>query len=158
MTETPTVLALRTSRRAIGAAILESDALALFDGRHLSGKRDVAERTAVSFLERLVSTQVPRGCVIFAPDERHDSPTSILRVVQAALVKSGISLRIVRSREMLGAFGRPPLRNRRELQEVTSGLLPQLREVRGAVKPYVVEAAAVALYAQSMLALLAGAK
>jgi len=154
---TQTILALRVARRAIGTAVLEGESLRAFDGRHLNSNRERAERAITAYLERLIETHHPRGAVIFAPDERHDSPTNVLRLVQTVLVKAGISIRLVRCREMLKAFGHPSLRTRRELQEVTLALLPDLAHGGGALKPFIIETGAVALYAQTMLGLLAGA-
>jgi hypothetical protein len=126
----------------------------VLDGRHLSSNRTLAEQTATKYLERFLGTQQMRGAVLLAPDERYAPPTSMLRVVQTILVRAGVSLRVVHCDEMFRAFGHPPMRNRRELQQVASVLLPEVAGFKGAVRPYVIEAAALALYTETLLGLL----
>lgn len=148
------ILSVRVARRALGVAVLHEGQFEVIDGRHLSSNRTLAEQTATNYLERFLHTQETRGVVLLAPDERHASPTSMLRVVQTLLVRAGVSLRVVHCNEMFRAFGHPPLKNRGELQQIASGLLPELAHFKGAVRPYVIEAAALALYSETLLGLL----
>ena len=49
------ILSLRVSRRAIGAAILKSDALILSDGRHLPSGATRAVSAAMRYVNRLIT-------------------------------------------------------------------------------------------------------
>lgn len=149
------ILCLRVARRALGLAVLHDDKFEILDGRHLGSDREDAERTVQGYLERFLTTQHTRGAVLLAPAERYATPTSMLRVVQTLLVKTGVSIRVVHCDEMFQAFGHPPLKNRQELQRVAGELLPDASAFRGAARPYVLEAAALALYADTLFELLA---
>src|SRR5438270_306331 len=50
------ILSLRVSRRAIGAAILQSDGLVLSDGRHIPSAQTRATAAAIRYVERLMRT------------------------------------------------------------------------------------------------------
>jgi hypothetical protein len=145
---------VRVARRALGLAVLHDDRFEVLDGRHLSSNRQEAERTATQYLERFLSPGETRGVVLLAPTAAPTQPTSMLRVVQTILVRAGVSLRIVHCGELLRAYGHPALQNRRELQEVAGALLPEAAAFRGAVRPYVLEAAALALYTDTLFGLL----
>jgi hypothetical protein len=151
------ILSLRVARRALGVAVFQDDQFEVLDGRHLSSDRSLAEQTATSYLEQFLGNADMRGAVLLAPDERHTPPTSMLRVVQTILVRAGLSIRIVHCDEMFRAFGYPPLKNRAELQRVVGTLLPEAEVFKGAVRPYVIEAAALALYADVLFKLLSNA-
>lgn len=151
------ILALRVARRALGVAVLHEDSFEVLDGRHLSSDRQLAEQTATDYLHKFLSTHETRGAVLLAPAERYQAPTSMLRVVQSLLVNAGVSLRIVYCEEMFRAFGQPPLKNRGELQAVAGMLMPEAAAFKGAVRPYVLEAAALALYADTTFGLLSKA-
>jgi hypothetical protein len=149
------ILCLRVARRALAAATWKDERFELLDGRHLSSDRGEAGRTVEKYLGRLISEQETRGVVLLAPSSAPTQPTSMLRVVQTILVRAGVSLRIVPCDELLRAFGHPALKNRRELQEVAASLLPEAGAFRGATRPYVLEAAALGLYANTLFELLA---
>ena len=147
------IIALRLSRRAIAAAMLKEEQLEFRDGRHLNSRRERAERSAGSYVERLVQQLAPTGVVIYAPSTDDGLRSQVLRTVQTVLVRAGVSLRIVSRREMTEAFGSPPVRGWSEIRAATESFWPELTRLTSAVRPYVTEAAAVALYAESFLAL-----
>jgi hypothetical protein len=151
---TRTILALRVARRALGAAIINDDGFALLDGRHLSSRRENMKEAVRRYLSALIVQQEPAGVLILAPDERYDD-RGILKDVQTTLAQGGHPMRIVRVPELLKAFGMTPLETREQLRETAQGILPELVNFKGGVKPYVVEAAALALYAEAHLTLLA---
>jgi hypothetical protein len=148
------ILALRVARRALGAVVIEGDEFKLLDGRHLSSKRTSMEESIRRYLHAILEQQEPSGVLILAPDERYDD-RGILKHVQTILAQGGRPMRIVRLPEILKAFGTKPLGTREELWEVTRQLVPELSNVQGAAKPYAVEAAALALYAESLVTMLA---
>lgn len=147
------ILALRVARRALGAAVINDEGFTLLDGRHLSSRRETMTESVRRYLRELIAQQEPAGVLILAPDERYDD-RGILRDVQTALARGGYPMRIVRLPELLKSFGTPPLETREQLWETAQGILPELEDFKSGVKPYVVEAAALALYAESMLTLL----
>ncbi len=150
---TTKILALRVARRALGAAVIGDEGFTLLDGRHLSSRRETMTESVRRYLGELMLQQEPSGVLILAPDEKYDDK-GILKDVQTALAQGGHPMRIVRLPELLKAFGTPPLETREQLWETAQGILPELQDFRNSVKPYVVEAAALALYAESMLTLL----
>jgi hypothetical protein len=149
------ILSLRISRRAIAAVVLEGDELRFRDGRCLNSRRDRAERSAESYVERLVAQLRPRGVMIYAPNTDEGMTSGVLRVVQTTIVRAGISLRLLTRQELLNAFAVPPMRHWREVREVVQPYWPQLSGANAAALPFIVDAAAVALYSQALLAFMA---
>jgi hypothetical protein len=147
------ILSLRVARRALGAAVVNEDQFALLDGRHLSSRRENMTEAVRKYLNELLVRHEPAGVLILAPDERYDD-RGILRDVQTVLAQAGRSMRIVRLPEILKAFGAPPLQTREQLWETVQGMLPELQELKTTAKPYIVEAAALALYGEALLTLL----
>jgi hypothetical protein len=150
---TQPILALRVARRALAVAVIGEERFSLLDGRHLSSRRESMTAAVRQYLGELLENQQPAGVLILAPDERYDD-RGILRDVQTILAQAGRSMRIVRLPELLKAFGTPPLATREQLWETVLGVLPELDSVQSTVKPYIVEAAALALYAEVLLTLL----
>lgn len=148
------ILSLRVARRALGAAVANDDQFTLLDGRHLSSRRESMTESVRRYINELLSQHEPAGVLILAPDGRYDD-RGILRDVQTVLAQAGRPMRIVRLPEILKAFGAPPLQTREQLWETVQGMLPELREVQSTAKPYVLEAAALAIYGEALLTLLA---
>jgi hypothetical protein len=147
------ILALRVARRALAAAVIGEEKFSLLDGRYLSSDRVGMTQAIRRYISELLENQQPAGVLILAPDERYDEH-GILREVQTILAQAGRSMRIVRLPEILKAFGAPALTTREQLWETAQGVMPELTEVQSTVKPYIVEAAALALYAEVLLTLL----
>jgi hypothetical protein len=148
------ILSLRVARRAIGAVVVDEDQFALLDGRHLSSRRENMAESVRKYINGLLMQHEPAGVLILAPNERYDD-RGILRDVQTVLAQAGRSMRIVRLPEILKGFGAPPLQTREQLWETVQGMLPELQNIQSTVKPYIVEAAALALYGEALLTLLA---
>ena len=149
------ILALRLSRRAIAAVMLAEERLEFREGRHLNSRRERAERSAGKYVERLVDQLAPTGVVVYAPSTDENARSQVLRVVQTVIVRAGISIRIVARRELTEAFGIPSVRGWTEIRASTESFWPELVALRTAVRPFITESAAVALYAESFLALAA---
>jgi hypothetical protein len=147
------ILVLRVARRAIAAAVIDEEKFVLLDGRHLSSLKESMAATVRRYLNELLEKHEPTGVLILAPEERYDA-RGILRDVQTVLAQAGRSMRIIRVPELLKAFGAPALTTREQLWETAQGILPELLEVRSTVKPYIVDAAALALYSVALLGLL----
>jgi hypothetical protein len=147
------ILALRVTRRALGAAMVGEEQFTLLDGRHLSSRRESMTESVRKYLNELLMQHEPAGVLILAPDERYDD-RGILRDVQTVLAQAGRSMRIVRLPEILKAFGTPPLETREQLWETVQRMLPEMQDTQNTVKPYIMEAAALAIYGDALLTLL----
>jgi hypothetical protein len=143
-----TLLTLRINRRAIGAVVLDNEELTLTDGRHLSSKSDKIVAAATRFVEYLLILIKPSLLVVDAPIGKGDSATTRVMVAVRDLASSkGLELFPVSKTEILAAYGIRGARNRRELRTLIRHYWPELSRMRGKVEPFVVDAAAAALYA-----------
>ncbi len=147
------IVSVRVSRRAIAAVIMDDDRLSLSDGFHLNSRRERAERSSERYIEKLLSRFPIKGVVVYAPNTDEGATSSVLRAVQTAIVRAGIPIRLITKEELLKAFGRPALRHWTQLRQIAECYWPQLAEVHSAAKPFIVDAAAVGLYAEAFLAL-----
>lgn len=147
-------LTLRISRRAIGAAQLTNDALTLADGRHLTSRSDRAVVAVANWLEKLLNVTKPACLVVDSPPRTAGGTTDrIMKSLETAAAGRGIPVLPVVKPELLSAYGLQSLRSRRELRELARSYWPELAHLTGKVEPYVVDAAAAALYAECRLAL-----
>jgi hypothetical protein len=150
----PHILSLRVNRRAIGAAILTADGLALADGRHLASGAMRAVPAAVRYVERLVKSSGVNAVVIDGPASRPGSITDgVIASLRQLLSREGLSPVIVGKAELLAAYGLRALRSRQELRSVVADYWPDLSSITGRVRPYAIDAAAAALYAECVRAL-----
>ena len=146
------ILTLRLSRRAIGAAVLSDERLTLADGRHLTSRRERATVAAERYLQRLLSMVKPGGVVVEAPGGADDGST-VASTVVAMLRNLSIDTLVIGRPDVLAAYGVRPRRARPELRALIASFWPELDRIQGRVQPYVADAAAAALYAESRLAL-----
>lgn len=148
------LLALRINRRAIAAAVLADEALTLAEGRHLSSRSDRTVVAAAKYLSWLLDITKPDALVVDAPP-RIDGKTTgrVLQNLQTLASERGIPLLPVSKPEILAAYGHPGLRDREELRETVRTFWPELANIRGKVEPFVADAAAAALYADTRLEL-----
>ena len=113
------ILSVRVSRRALGAAVLTPEGLALADGRHLSSKTTKASVAASHYLERLLSTAGVTAAVIDAPEQSAGGVTAaVLERLRAMLAEKGVPVSMVGRSDLLVAYGLQPLRNRNELRDL----------------------------------------
>ena len=148
------ILAIRVSRRAVAAAIINGESLALCDGFHLNSRRDRAERSSQRYVEKLITRMSVKGAMIYAPNTDEGATSAVLRTVQTTLVRAGLPLRLISKEELLQAFGYPSVRHWTELRLIAGRFWPELDSIRTQVKPFVIDAAAVGLYAESLLGLI----
>src|SRR5688572_11790219 len=78
-----TLLTLRISRRAIGAAVLRAGELTLLDGRYLNSVPDRTVPAALRYLEKLLQLTHATSVVVDAPGV-NDERSVTFRVLQAA--------------------------------------------------------------------------
>ncbi|MGH9657950.1 MAG: hypothetical protein ACRD96_05360 [Bryobacteraceae bacterium] len=146
------LLTLRISRRAIGAAVLGPESLELADGRHLTSKLDKTTAAAVRFVEYLIGLIKPALLIIDAPMMKPETATArIMDALRSVLSSRQVDVLMLNKPEILAAYGLKSPRNRRELRELVRHYWPELASIRGKVEPYIVDAAAAALYAECRL-------
>jgi hypothetical protein len=147
------ILSLRVSRRAIGVAILRSDGLALSDGRHLPSGPTRAVSAATRYLERLLGSSIT--AVVVDSPARGLSPVTdrLLDSIHEVLSSKRLISLVIGKSEVLTAYGLPALRTRGDVRSVVGAYWPALGRITSRAKPYMVDAAAAALYAECRLAL-----
>lgn len=143
-----TVLTLRLSRRAVGAAVLQDDELSFADGRHLTSSRDRAVAAVARYVRRVFDLTAPAEVVIDAPANPVSTTGALLETVFATARAAGVQARRIELHDVLHAYGVPAISSRIALRSIVATLWPQLGAMTGRVKPYVMDAAAVTLYAQ----------
>ena len=148
------LLTLRLSRRAIAAAQVLDENLTLALGQHLTSKADRAVSAVTRFLGRVTDATNPILVVIDCSQRRAGTVIDRIALAIEELLKNrGLPYLYVVKPELLSAYGVPGLRSRRELRELVFAFWPELSHIVGRVQPYVVDAAAAALYADTRFAL-----
>lgn len=140
-------IALRISRRALAAVSLRDDELVFHDGRHLSSQADRARRAVERYLAQVVDLTKPDIVTLDAPTKDSSLASDLAVAVRTALAERHIEVENVTVSDVLASYGLPGLRTRTELRAVVEPFWPDVAGMKGKVKPYVLEAAAVALYA-----------
>jgi hypothetical protein len=148
------ILSLRVNRRAIGAAILTTDGLALTDGRHLASGSTRAVAAAVRYVEHLLNGAHINAVIVDSPAPGPGSVTDdVVASLKQVLSSAGLTPLMIGKADLLVAYGVPALRSRDELRAVVLDYWADLLSLKGRVTPYVIDAAAAALYAECRLAL-----
>ena len=141
--------AIRIERRAIAVAIFTGDRLAYTPlVRQLSSSRDKALGSAATFINRLREkcsfTTAALETVPLANGgvQRH----LLAEIICKVLNEQTVAIWQVSKQDVLSAFGRPPLRFRKQLREVASTIWPDANGGFGA--PLIKDALALGLYCQ----------
>jgi hypothetical protein len=143
------ILSLRVNRRAIGAAIITADGLTLADGRHLPSGATRAAPAAVRYVDRLLNDSGINAVIVDSPAPRPGSVTDgLLASLQQLLADKGLVPVVIGKSDLLAAYGVQALRSRQELRSVVADYWPDLSRIGGRVRPYAIDAAAAALYAE----------
>lgn len=147
-------LVLRLSRRAIGGVVLSEDRLILCDGRHLSSARARMVTAGDRYLRRLFDLTQPREVLVDAPSKEGSSTAALLDAVRTLAAERDVPVRQLAYREILSTYGLPGgLISRTELRRVIETFWQDLPTAIGGTRPFVLEAAAVALFHQTSQAL-----
>jgi len=150
----PTILTLRITRRAIGAACIRGGEASLVDGRFLSGPTERAIEGALRYVRRLISFAQPTTLVIDAPHGEQSTLTSRLTSdIEAVAHDEQHAVLHLDRKDILAAFGVTRVVDRRQLRELIAVLWPDTSRVTTKVRPFVADAAAAALYGETVLAL-----
>jgi hypothetical protein len=143
---TPRILAIRISRRALAGAALHGDALNWAEGHHLTSRHDRVLAAAERYVVRTLDQTDPSIVFLYAPTTGSGTTVALSNRVESLLNARHIPLERVTTAELLMAYGHPPLRHTGELQSIVQVVWASLQALTTRTKPYVVSAAAVALY------------
>ena len=147
------ILALRLNRRAIAAAVLTDERLSFIDGHHLTSDRDRANASVERYLKRVLELTQPHGVVIDAPVSDGSSTAALLHTIVTVATAANLSVHTEPAVGVQRAFGTPGAMSRIELRQLIDSFWPELEQLRGAVKPYIADAVALALYADTRASL-----
>lgn len=150
---TTSTLVLRLSRRAVGAVMLRDEELVFVDGRHLTSRRQRAVAAAERYLKRIIELTSPTDILIDAPTKPASTTSDVLAATVELLRSQGLRAQEIALPDVLRAYGAPTVRSRASLRVLVESYWPQMSGMKGRVKPYVLDAAAVALYADTDRAL-----
>jgi len=150
---TSAVLALRLSRRAIGAAAWNGETITFTDGRYLTSRRDRLLPAATRYLTRLVEQTQPRIMLLYAPTTGNGPTRAVRDLVHTIGVTHQITVRDLRRADLVGPFGVPPPRTRADLHAIVETLWPEARTLRPGLRPVILDAVALALGADTHLTL-----
>jgi hypothetical protein len=141
--------AIRIDRRAIAVAILNGDHLQYAAARQLSSSPDKALDSAVSFITRRVMEkfQFESAALEIIPCAEQVQRAALHQATIRALGAKAIGILEISKRELLGAFGYPPPRFRKEVRQMASQIFPVLDEESGG--PWTHDAATLGLYVQT---------
>ena len=142
-------LVLRLSRRAIAGVVLSEDRLILCDGRHLSSARARMANAAARYIHRLLDLSRPHQMLVDAPAKEGSSTAALLETVRTLAAERDLPIRQLAYPDILSTYGVPGgLVSRTELRRVVETFWQDLPGGIGGTKPFVLEAAAAALFHQ----------
>ena len=142
--------AIRIERRAVAVAILSGDHLdSPPQVRQLSSDGDKALNSAVAFITRLLERRpFAIAALEVMPDRGEVQRTLLDQAISRVLAEygNGVSIWRVPKREVLSAFGYPPLRFRNQAREAIESMFPDVDGSFG--DPLIKDALALGLYCQ----------
>jgi len=142
--------AIRIERRAVAVVILSGDHLdSSPQVRQLSSDGDKALNSAAAFIARLLERRpFTSAAMEVMPDRDEVQRTMLDHAITRVLTESGngVSIWRVPKREVLSAFGYPPLRFRNQAREAIERMYPDVDGSFGG--PLIKDALALGLYCQ----------
>ena len=142
--------AIRIERRAVAVAILSGDHLdSPPQVRQLSSDCDKALSSTVAFISRLLEKRpFDVAAMEVLPDREEAQRTQLDQAITRTLTASvnGVGIWRVPKREVLSAFGHPPLRFRNQVREAIERMYPDVDGCFGG--PLMQDAVALGLYCQ----------
>lgn len=139
-------LCLRISRRAVAAAVITGEHLTFHDGRHLTSKADRAIAGADRYVRRILDLTRPTLVAVDAPAKDGSLTERLLKLIEEIVRGAGVRFEALSTSDILASYGMPGLRNRIELRETVEPYWHDLANMKAKVRPFVLEAAAGALY------------
>lgn len=148
------ILTLRFTRRAIGAAAIRNGEMSLLDGRFLSAHSERTIPAALHYIDKLLGLTMPTVVALERAHATTDTVAGRVReAVEQRLTDKGVAILHLERNQIVSAFGVTRIIDRRKLRELVEILWPDLKGVRGEVKDYVADAAAGALVVECDVAL-----
>lgn len=147
------MLTLRISRRAVAAVVLVDEAVTFRDGRYLRSNREAALKGMVRYVRMVLDLTKPRSVVVDCPRIAGSSTERLWAALGDLIREAGLEMHAVGTGDLLHAYGVVGLSSRLELRRIVEPYFSELAAFDGKVKPYLVDAAACALYAESLAAL-----
>jgi hypothetical protein len=144
------ILALRVGRRAVAGAVLTDEAMSFVDGRHLASAKGRAVPAALRYISRLLDLTRPGSVVVDAP---HGPGSTTDQILTALVPMVRVPVAVISAADLLVAFGMPALATRVQLRAVTASLFPPDAFRSTGVRTSLVDASALALFAESSIAL-----
>jgi hypothetical protein len=140
--------AFKAERRSVAVAIFNGDVLDYTQVRQLSSAQDRAQASTIGFVKWILGTFGIESAAIETARLGQDIRRAVLtNTVVDVLRAEAIPLWQVSKGELLAAYGQRPLKSRRQLREVVTGLWPLLRS--GSARAQVVDAVALGLFVQT---------
>src|SRR5258708_5776762 len=141
--------AIRIDRRVVAVAILDGDHLHFADARQLSSSPDKALASTVSFITRRVMEkfQFESAALEIIPNGHEVQRALLHQATIRTLGAKAIGILEISKRDLLGAFGNPSPRFRKEVRQIASQIYPVLDEESGG--PWTHDAALLGLYVQT---------
>jgi hypothetical protein len=126
------LLAIRVERRSLAVAVFKGEHLEYTDCKQFSSDKGKALNSALSFINWIVDAYLPD----FASMETINRDEEIQRKTLDEAIERTLHERVlpiwrVAKPQILSSFGYPPLRFRKQLREVISGIWPVLNGTRG---------------------------
>jgi hypothetical protein len=142
------LVALRVERRSVAAAIFRGHRLEYTQIRQLSSAKDRAFVSAVGFINWIADSFELDSAALESVEVGDASHRCALHnVIERTLRDQVLPIWMVSKQELLAAYGHPPLKRRKELRAVTTGVWPVLAGTNG--KSFIQDAAALGLYVQT---------
>jgi len=121
---TERLLAIKVERRSIAIAVFVGSKLDFHDVRNLSSQADKAEASAIGFLNWAISSFEIESATLERMTNGNEIRRAVLnQAILNMLRAGGIPVWEVGKRELLEAYGHPPLRMRVELRQATHTIL-----------------------------------
>jgi hypothetical protein len=141
------LVALKVERRSLAMAIFIDQRLDYTDVRQLSSSEEKADESAVGFLNWALSIFPIGSAALEVVAGAEIRRARLNRAILDAFRGRGIPVWEITPEELLGAFGEPPLRARREVREVVLSIWPILDDRKE--EPSILDAAALGLLVQT---------
>ena len=118
------LLAIKVERRSIAVAVFVGSTLDFHNVRHLSSQADKAEASAIGFLNWVISNFSIESAALERMTNGNEIRRAVLnQAILNMLRASALPVWEVSKRDLLEAYGYPPLRSRVELRLAASAIL-----------------------------------
>ena len=147
------ILCVRLSRRAAAAVVLSNERLAFYDGRHLRSNNSSALTGVARYAQLLLDQAHPSTIVLDCPMKDGSSTNRLAEAAKAVFTSAGMVCLEIDSAALCLAYGWTRAVTRLQMRSFVEPMFTELATLHGKVKPYVVDAAAAALFVESGTAL-----